>query len=99
MSLNNQEEEILANKNGEFTIDITILNNENYLSFRSKDLSNNESQKTDIITITYDNQPPSLEITSPNDQQKFYGSKQKQIMIEGSTDQNTKIKIIIFTEN
>lgn len=91
--LNNKEEEILANKDGEFVYTFALLDGDNKIAAQAKDSSGNESQKTEVYNVTYDNQPPELEITGPEDGNEYYGSKQRQVVIEGKTEDEAQVNI------
>lgn len=91
--LNNDENEVLANNEGQFQLKLALQDGENTLKVFATDISGNVGQKTDLITITYDNQPPILEIMTPEDGSVFYGSKQRQIVIEGKTEEGARVQI------
>ncbi len=91
--LNSKKEEILANKEGEFTYSFALLDGENIILALSKDNASNESQKTDTFRVVYDNDSPELEITSPEDGSKYYGSKQRQVVLEGKTEEGASVNI------
>jgi hypothetical protein len=93
LKLNNKEEEILANSEGQFTYSFSLNDGENKISSYAVDSSGNESQKTDVITIIYDNDPPELTISNPEDQANFYGAKQRQVVIQGQTEEDSKLNI------
>ena len=91
--LNNQEKETLVNKEGEFALTIELKKGENKLFAYARDAAGNESQKTQIQKIIFDDQAPDLEIASPQDGQQFYGSKQRQINIRGQTEEGASVTI------
>lgn len=93
MIINGIKEEVLANKNGRFSKTIELLDGENTVVVYAKDSSGNESKRTDEFVILYDNEPPELEIISPEDGHQTYGSSGRQISIEGSTDDNADVTI------
>lgn len=93
ISVNRKEEEILANKDGEFTYSFALLDGNNTISAIARDSSGNESQKSQVHEIEYDNDPPSLNITNPEDGSEFFGSKQRQTLIEGQTEDNVTLNI------
>jgi len=82
---NNQTEEVIVNSEGYFLYDFKLHNGENTISAVDVDKSGNESPNSGSITIFYDNKPPEIEITTPEDGKSFYGTKQRQITIEGTT--------------
>lgn len=91
--INNKEEEFLTNKEGKFFTKITLRNGTNTISALAKDSAGNESQKSDTIKVIFDNEPPSLEITSPEDGSEYYGSKQRQVVIEGASEAGVSVNI------
>lgn len=84
---NNKEEEILSDKNGLFTYSFALLDGENTISVLAKDSSGNTSQPSKQYSIIYDDDPPKVSVNSPSDGQAFYGTKQRQIVIEGSVEE------------
>ncbi|OGM15152.1 hypothetical protein A2V56_00395 [Candidatus Woesebacteria bacterium RBG_19FT_COMBO_42_9] len=102
LSLNTKEEEILANSEGEFTFNFELLNGENSILAKARDDAGNESQKTQTVKIIFDDEAPSLEITAPPDGASFFGSKQRQIVVEGKTEEGTSLTIndrFVLVEN
>lgn len=91
--LNDKNEEILANSEGDFTYSYSLRNGINTISAISKDKSGNESQKSNQITVDYDIEPPELNISNPEDGSEYYGSKQRQVVIEGNTEGEAKVTI------
>lgn len=91
--LNGNEEQSLADKDGKFTFDLQLINGDNDFNATATDASGNVSQKTQDFTITFDNKPPELNITSPNDGAQFLGSKQRQATIQGTSEANVQITI------
>jgi hypothetical protein len=93
ISANNRKDEILTNKDGLFTYNFALNKGDNTISAVAKDQAGNESQISKVYTIVYDNTPPTLEVTSPQDGASFYGSKQRQIVIEGKVEDAESLKI------
>jgi len=90
---NEKHEEIISDSEGNFNTSLELEKNENYIYARAIDASGNESQKSETQTVIFDTQPPVLEITTPSDNKDFYGSRQRQILIEGKSEENCKIQI------
>lgn len=90
-AMNSQE--TLADKNGNFVFDINLADGENNFSALAVDTSGNISQKTNDYKITLDTKPPVLTISSPSDGTSFFGSNQRQVTIQGTTDSNSQIII------
>lgn len=91
--LNDKEDETVADKDGKFTVNFLLRKGENTFAASAKDLAGNESQKSKEYTIIFDNQAPILDISSPSDGTTFYGSKQRQILIEGKTEIGASLTI------
>lgn len=91
--LNRKKEELLANKDGEFTHSFLLQDGENAISAQARDSAGNESQKTQSFKITFDDDPPELEIITPEDGSEYYGSKQRQVVIEGKTEEEATVII------
>lgn len=90
---NGKEDEVLANKSGEFTYSWSLLDGENKISAKAKDASGNESLESTVQVVTYDNKPPDVSITQPQDGQTFYGSKERQLTINGNTEEDAAVTI------
>ncbi len=91
--LNSSSEEVLANKNGEFKYTFRLNAGENEISAKAKDNSGNESQKSKEYIVIFDNDDPSLEISNPQDGGEYFGSKQRQIVIEGVTEEDASVNV------
>jgi hypothetical protein len=94
ISINNREEQVIANNNGFFSFSTSLLKGENTLWATAKDKSGNISQPSQKFIIIFDNEPPILEITAPNDNSQFYGIKQQQQqLIKGKTERDALLTI------
>ena len=91
--LNGEALETIANNSGEFSYTTGINKGENVVYALVKDSAGNESQTTKEYFIVFDNEAPVLEISSPEDRAEFYGSKQRQVSIEGTTEDSVKVTI------
>lgn len=91
--LNGEELETLVDNSGEFSHSSGINKGENVVYALAKDSAGNESQTTEEYYIVFDNESPDLEISSPEDGAEFYGSKQRQVTIEGLTEDDVKITV------
>jgi len=90
---NNQTEEVVVNNEGYFIYDFKLHDGENNISAVDVDESGNESSNSGSTTIFYDNEPPEIDITTPEDGKSFYGTKQRQITIEGTTKDTETLTI------
>lgn len=91
--INNREEEVLANNEGQFSYTFELNKGKNQFSAIAIDSSGNESTESDTVSIVYDDQPPDLEIIKPSDGQDFYGAENRQINIEGQTEDDARVSI------
>lgn len=103
LAINGDQIETVSNKDGKFTYNFKLLNGENSVFAKAKDSSGNESLESDSLSITYDDTPPDLEITTPGDGSHYYGSKQRQIVIQGNTESTVELTIndrfVVVDEN
>jgi len=90
---NGKKDEVLADSDGLFNYTFVLNKGENTVFATAKDAEGNESQSSNVYTITFDDQPPSVEVSSPEDGANFYGSKQRQILVEGKTTDATELTI------
>lgn len=90
---NRDEEEVLSNKDGKFSFEWELLDGENKIFAKAKDAAGNESQESRVYYITYDNDPPELTVNNPENGKTFYGSQERQITIEGVTEEGASVTI------
>jgi len=93
LTVNGKVHELLANSDGEFQYSANLEDGDNTISAYSKDSAGNKSPETDKLTIVYDHTPPTLDISKPQDGASFYGSKQRQLVIEGKTESGTQVSV------
>lgn len=91
--LNGKEKQLLIDKNGTFSFDFNLIDGENSISAIAKDVAGNESQKTKVYKVVFDDTPPALEINKPNESDTFYGNSQRQIVIQGTTEAGAVVNI------
>lgn len=92
-TFNGNEIESLSDKDGKFTINVDLKSGDNNFSAFAVDPAGNVGQKTDDFKIVFDNKAPDLTIDSPADGSQFFGTKQKQVTIQGTTEPDTKVTI------
>lgn len=90
---NGVEKENITDKNGNFTFNLDLSSNENSFSAVAVDPSGNVSQKTKEYKVIFDDKTPTLEITKPTDGSNIFGSAQRQITIEGTTEDKVQLTI------
>jgi hypothetical protein len=94
LTFNGEVKETLIDKEGKFTFsDLNLKEGENNLSAVAVDSAGNISNKSTDKVIIMDAKPPEINLESPTDGTKFYGSTQRQINIKGKTDFNSNITI------
>jgi len=93
LNFNGNTQEVLVDKDGNFTFNLQLNSGENNFSTTAVDPSGNQSQKSKDYKITFDNKPPALTVNSPTDGSSFFGSNQRQITIQGTTEVGCQILI------
>ncbi|MBI2103749.1 hypothetical protein HYT59_01955 [Candidatus Woesebacteria bacterium] len=93
LSVNDKEEEVIANNEGAFNYKWSLWKGENKISAKARDSAGNESQDSEVRIVQYDNEPPSLEITSPENNASFGGTRARQVTIEGKTESRASVTI------
>ncbi|MBU0569671.1 hypothetical protein KKB40_02720 [Patescibacteria group bacterium] len=91
--LNNKQEELLTNSEGKFSYKFNLNDGKNSISAMAKDSFGNESRKIEIQEIVFDNKPPELTITKPENGSSFYTAKERQVVIEGTTEEGCSVNI------
>lgn len=88
---NDEKNEVLANASGEFTSTFELSHGENTIYALSED-GNRTSGRSKTFSIILDNEPPKLEIITPQNGQTITGRNNK-IQIEGATEAEAKVTI------
>jgi bacillopeptidase F len=90
----NKIAEAKTNDSGEFSFDeVRLSEGDNHLSVQARDDADNQSQRSKPINIIYDHTPPDLSISSPNDNQEFYGDSEKVVKITGTTETGADVYV------
>lgn len=92
-TINSKQQDVKADGSGSFTITLDLDQGQNTISAVAKDAAGNTSKKTQDYIVTYSSQPPNLIISDPQDNQQFFGSKQKTIAINGKTDPGVDVTV------
>jgi len=83
--------ETAVNSEGEFeTTPITLQEGKNKIKAKAIDKENNESDFSEEIIVLLDTESPELEITSPQDGDKFF-DKDKEIKVAGVTEKDAAV--------
>jgi len=93
LSFGGGSQQILTDKDGNFSFNLQLSDGDNNFSAVAVDPAGNQSQQSQTYDITFDNKPPSLTVTSPSDGTSFYGSNQRQVTIQGTTDAGSQITV------
>lgn len=93
IDLNGQTEDVVSDNSGRFSLSLTITDGDNFIKAYAKDSSANKSVETQTYTVTFDNEPPKIEVSSPANNTEFYGSIQKSLTIKGTTEENSLVQI------
>lgn len=72
--------------------DVKLTPGGNIIKAKAK-VNNKESDFSNILSVTYRNNPPSLSVDSPFDGQTFSGSNQQDITVKGKTDADVKVTV------
>lgn len=91
--VNDSSTQTKTDTNGNFSTNVNLTNGQNTIYAQTINQNGNTSGNTTPVTITYTNQVPNLTVSSPQNNQTFYGSTQQNINIQGSTDSNNTITI------
>jgi bacillopeptidase F len=93
VKINDSEKEVIVNASGEFTSTLELKEGKNIFSAVAIDRSGNKSAVSDEVIITYDTEPPKLEIEKPVNGESFYGSLGQNQFIEGNTEMDASVLI------
>jgi len=94
LTFNGTERDTLVDKDGNFSFqNLALQSGDNIFFAFAVDSAGNISQKSGDKKIVYDNKPPALSVDSPADGSKFFGSGQRQITIQGTTDSGSSVTI------
>ncbi len=94
LTFNGNVEETVVDKEGKFSFqDLKLNEGENFFSGVIVDGAGNVSLKTTDRVVTYDIKTPDITLDSPADGSNFYGSTQRQINIQGTTEIEANVTI------
>ena len=94
LTLNGSVTDVLVDKDGNFSFqNLKLDSGDNNFSAVAIDTAGNISQITPNKVINLDTKAPEFTIDSPNDGSKFYGTTQRQINIQGTTEAGVNITI------
>ncbi len=93
LTFNSRDEEVVADREGNFSLNLALRKGENTLSAVSRDEAGNQSQPTKVFKVVQDNTSPEIQITAPAGGTTFFGIKQKNLTIEGKVDEKAELTI------
>lgn len=92
--LNGQKsDQFSVEDDGSFENELNLDQGENSLTLYAIDEAGNESNATKNYIIVFDNQPPLLEISSPNDGETIVGKNNQNLVVSGKTEPDAKVYI------
>src|SRR5258708_4402645 len=77
--INDNEEKTTADSDGNFSVNATLQKGQNQIYATAKTSAGVVSDKSRAFTVTFDNEPPKLDISAPADGANFYGNGQKKL--------------------
>ncbi|HKZ34642.1 MAG TPA: Ig-like domain-containing protein [Patescibacteria group bacterium] len=83
---------IVSDAEGKFQSSIVLQAGENTITSTASDQAGNTSQESTPLIISYDNQPPVLEIAEPTDGMRV-GSRSKEVIVSGKTDVGSSLTV------
>src|SRR5579859_2035234 len=87
---------------GSFQSSLTLTKGDNHLSVYAVDQKNRHSPNSSEYVVTYNDQPPKLDISEPQDKQAIQGKSNQNLTIKGQTDKNVRVSVngrLIFTHD
>lgn len=90
---NDESSDVIAGVDGNFTFRVKLTKGENTVSAVAQDQAGNNSQSSQVNKIILDKDELTIVVNQPKDGENFYGSKQKQITIAGSTKSGANLSI------
>lgn len=90
---NSKDEEIQTDENGNFSSKFALTKGENTFFAYTKNPTGNKSQDTKNYVLFFDNEVPEIKITEPSDGKSYYGAKQKNVYIRGTTKIDSSVTI------
>jgi hypothetical protein len=76
----------------EYSTTIPLLSGQNAIWTTATDPAGNESPASSIVYVTYDIEPPKIEVETPKDGEKF-GQGRKNIEIKGKTEPGSRLTV------
>lgn len=97
-----QKAEVVANDDGEFTVEFNLNGGENTLAFFSRDAANNESTLSHETKITFDQSGPELTWDEPEDGKVVTNLREREVKVSGQTQENVRVYLndsVVFVDS
>ncbi|MEK7526756.1 MAG: Ig-like domain-containing protein [Patescibacteria group bacterium] len=91
--VNDSDTQVETDTNGKFETEVNLQRGENTIFATAKDTDGNTSEESKAIKIILDTESPDLTITLPANNSSFFGSKQKELNMEGTTDSGATVTV------
>lgn len=84
---------VIADSVGSFTLGVgDLIEGKNTIYAKAEDSYNNQSEKSQVLEVTYDTQKPKIAITEPKDGTTVKNLNQR-VLIKGTVDEKCEIRI------
>lgn len=84
---------VVIGPDGDFRIETQLQEGENTIELYATDQAGNKSNNTRTYVAILDTQNPDIEISKPSDEEKFVGSANQDVVIEGKTEPKSRVYI------
>jgi hypothetical protein len=91
--VNGDQSTVSADNSGNFVFTVNLNKGDNVISATVRDQAGNISQSSGVSTVTFDNEAPKLDISSPTDGASFYGTQQQTVNITGTTKASSNLTV------
>ncbi len=92
-SFNGREDEIQTDEDGNFSATFELIKGDNTFFAYTKNPAGNKSQDTKNYVLVFDDEIPEIKISEPPDGKSYYGAKQKNVNIKGTTEPDSSITV------
>lgn len=93
INVNGTTTDTTSDGSGVFSVNVSLQKGQNQIFATATNSNGTVSDKSQTYTITFSNQPPKLDISSPGDNANFYTDKQRKITMIGSTDSEVSVTV------
>lgn len=92
----------VANDDGSFHLDLELQQGENSLTAYAINAAQKESATSQAYVVSFDSEPPKLDISDPQDNATINGSKNQQLSVKGVTDPGSRVSLndgVVFVKS